>query len=684
MHRRNRRKSLAALTALLIFLSTLILASTAIAQEGAWELRVCADPASPPFSTRELTGFENRLAALLAEELDATLTVDWYPQGNDMIQLRLRDGHCDLIMGVPEGYRELLTTIAYYRSPYVFVYPRDSGLQIESLDDEALRELRIGVQNVGIPPHDALVNRGLSRNVVIQFGPEDELGATNSYLAMVNALIEGNIDIGIAWGPVAGYQTGKLPVEMTIVPVKPEVDPPFLSMAFAMSMAMRPGDEALRDRLNIAIANRWEDIQAILAEFEVPTAPLPKPVVSRSEQQADLLKVGLVGPTQTGFEIVHSSIYDFVGEAARNGALMAESDIANGGESALSLKVLTASAPRTEAARRAAERLLTTERPTALIGGVGAQGAVLAEVAERHGVPFFNIGDVSRSLRQECRPTTFHIEASAGMYLDALVEWFSDRGQRWFVVHPDDDEGEALLERAEEAIRRHGKGGRLVGAVPVAVEQPAYYEELAAIEESNAEVVLLLLSPADQMAFMGQQQTVGPDVAFAPFPHPVAQTRDFLAASRSAAAAGDTDRVLLWETTLEEGEAGTLNQRYMSRWGLPLEPAGWASYLAVRLLSQSVEATGSTDSAGLIAYLESPDTSFQAKNTELSFRPWDHQLRQPLYVVEVIPTAEWQRTLTNVVSFARLKGTLPIADETATTVEWLDRLGDTRETTACE
>ena len=36
----------------------------------------------------------------------------------------LAEGRCDIVMGVPVGYDLVRTTTPYYRSTYVFVYPR--------------------------------------------------------------------------------------------------------------------------------------------------------------------------------------------------------------------------------------------------------------------------------------------------------------------------------------------------------------------------------------------------------------------------------------------------------------------------------------------------------------------------------------------------------------------------------
>lgn len=653
------------------------------AQNGDWEMRVCADPDGMPFSNRDLEGYENRVAAVLAEELGARLTYDWFTQGPDMINFHLREGECDLIVGIPDGYEDLLTTVAYYRSPYVFLYRADAEHKVTTLDDPALPDLRIGVQAVGIPPHQALINRGLGHTVVRRFAGPGLTNAAASFEQVVDALAEGEIDLGIAWGPVAGYVAGRSDVELEVTPVTPEFEPPFLSMVFAMAIGVRPGDESLRDRLDVALVTRWREIQSILGEYGVPTSPLPTPTLPPDEESGRTVRVGVVSPGTTGHSRISASINDLIGDAARMGALMAESDIANLEAVESSLKVLPASSPSAESAFRAAERLVATENVSAVVGGLGAgQAESLADAVAGSGSLFFNIGSSSLALRQLCDPATFHVEASAAMYLDGLAEWYSDRRQKsWFVVHEESPTGESLRERAIEAIEN--SGGQLAGTAAPVVEQPVYAAEIAELEGSGADVVLLLLGPADQIAFVSQLESFDSDAAVAMYPHPITQTRDFIAATRDAAASGGArQRMLLWETTLDEGESGVLNERYTSRWGQPMDPTAWSSYQAIRIVEQAVRETGSDDTTALIAHLESPETTLEAKGLELSFRPWDHQLSQPLYVVDVNPEAQWGNNLSQMVSFAELAGTVPKELEDGAR-ERLLALGDGEEASAC-
>src|SRR5690606_18919492 len=60
-------------------LSALLVISCASTAFARWELRVCQDPNQLPFSNRAGEGFDNRIAALLAEEMGADLVSVWVP-----------------------------------------------------------------------------------------------------------------------------------------------------------------------------------------------------------------------------------------------------------------------------------------------------------------------------------------------------------------------------------------------------------------------------------------------------------------------------------------------------------------------------------------------------------------------------------------------------------------------------
>jgi mxaJ protein len=254
-------------------------ACVVVRPSSAFELAVCADPQRAPYSLRDESGFDNRIAAIVAAALDADLRYVWVEDGRSRTALRLlHAGACDMAMGVIDGQSGYLTSHAYYRTGYVFVYPVGAGYTVSSMDDSALRTLRIGLPGGAhkpTPPSIALARRGLIANLT-HFGAETRSVAPGS--PVLDALKDDRLDVAIVWGPSTGQLRRDDADEYAVAPVKPEIDIPFLPMVASMAIGVRPHDEALRDNLNGALASRWEEIQAVLVEAGVPLLFLPRPM----------------------------------------------------------------------------------------------------------------------------------------------------------------------------------------------------------------------------------------------------------------------------------------------------------------------------------------------------------------------------------------------------------------------
>lgn len=251
------------------------------APAGARELRVCADPNDLPFSNEAEEGFENRIVRILADELHAEVRYTWWAQRRGFIRSTLAALKCDLVAGVPSNMEMLRTSAPYYRSTYVFVTRAADRLAIASFDDPQLRTLMIGVPLVGDdganpPPAHALTRRGIVANVrgYPVYGDYADPAPSR---AMFDALAAGEIDVAVAWGPIAGYFASRVAQPLSLAPVSPQIDGPMLPMVFDISMGMRKTDEGLRADIDAALAARRAEIDTVLADFGVPrldgTAP---------------------------------------------------------------------------------------------------------------------------------------------------------------------------------------------------------------------------------------------------------------------------------------------------------------------------------------------------------------------------------------------------------------------------
>jgi quinoprotein dehydrogenase-associated probable ABC transporter substrate-binding protein len=247
-------------------------------------LRVCADPNNLPFSNNRGEGFENKLAELISHEMNATVQYTWWAQRRGFIRNTLKEGRCDVVMGVPSGFEMALTTSPYYRSTYVFVYRKDRHLDIHSFDDPILRNVKIGVQIIGddfanTPPAHALTARKIIDNVQ-GFTVYGDYKQESPPARIIDAVTSKKVDVAIVWGPLAGYFARRQTIPLEIVPVSPQVDQSFLPFVFDISMGVRRGDQAFKEELEDILERRRLEIEGILDDYGVPRvkADIPKSV----------------------------------------------------------------------------------------------------------------------------------------------------------------------------------------------------------------------------------------------------------------------------------------------------------------------------------------------------------------------------------------------------------------------
>ena len=259
---------------LLLSVAVCVLFSSNALGEEKKQFRVCSDPENMPFSNRQLEGFENKIADMIAKEMGASLSYVWWGQRRGFIrntmEATLKEARCDIVIGVPEGYDLVRTTRPYYRSTYVFVYPKGKGLQLKSLDDPILKKIRIGVHLLGDdytnpPPVHELAKRGIVDNVV---GFQTFYSAENPPSRIIDAVSGGKIDAAIVWGPLAGYFVARQRVPLEVVPIPSgKMDLPF---EFNISMGVRHGDDALKAQLEKVLDKKRLEIRKILSDYGVP------------------------------------------------------------------------------------------------------------------------------------------------------------------------------------------------------------------------------------------------------------------------------------------------------------------------------------------------------------------------------------------------------------------------------
>ncbi len=244
-------------------------------------LRVCADPAYMPYSNRAGQGFENKIARLVAHALHEKLEYTWASErmhgGFDQFLATTLDAHkCDVVMSMPYGNIEELTTQPYYESAYVFIYRKHGPYTPKTMNSSALRQAKVGYVD-GTPPETGLKLRDLVRKAV-SFHILDHKG--QSPKSLLQAVKDKKVDILMAWEPAIGYFLKQYPgLAIARIPNSRSTGSPEM-YAFSIAMAVRQHDTSLEKTLNRVIKNKKAQIDHILKQYDVN---MPKANVSNTQ-----------------------------------------------------------------------------------------------------------------------------------------------------------------------------------------------------------------------------------------------------------------------------------------------------------------------------------------------------------------------------------------------------------------
>ena len=229
--------------------------------------RVCADPANAPMSTQDGSGFENRLAELMAEQMGLPLTYFWFPSGMGFITKTLRAGECDVVMGYAQGDELVQNTNHYYTSVFGIVTRKDSPLaSVDHLSDPALKDNDLGVI-AGSPPATIMARAGLAKDLrggdlFVDRRIKDPVGD------MIAGVEAGDLDAAVLWGPLAGPRVKQDYPDLQFTPLLKEGAGP--QMFYRITMGVRMGEDEWKRQLNSQIRRNQDAINAILRDAGVP------------------------------------------------------------------------------------------------------------------------------------------------------------------------------------------------------------------------------------------------------------------------------------------------------------------------------------------------------------------------------------------------------------------------------
>lgn len=230
-------------------------------------LRVCSSPENLPYSNEKGEGFENKIAEIIAKELNIPIEYTWFPLGMGLARKTLAAKKCDVILQTIQADEFTLNTNAYYRSTYALVFKKGSGLEgVKSIFDPKLKGKKLS--NQGGPVGDQVAKAGLMQDAK-SYRLMVDRRYDNPEKDIIDDVRAGVIDVGVVWGPLGGYAARPYKDELEVVPLVEEVAGT-AKLEYRMTMGVRVNEVAWKRQLNDIIKKHQGEIDKVLLDFGVP------------------------------------------------------------------------------------------------------------------------------------------------------------------------------------------------------------------------------------------------------------------------------------------------------------------------------------------------------------------------------------------------------------------------------
>lgn len=244
----------------------------------------------------------------------------------------------------------------------------------------------------------------------------------------------------------------------------------------------------------------------------------------------------------------------------------------------------------------------------------------VADALKDSGAVLFNAAAPDDRLRgADCRANVFHVVPSRAMQADALAQFFTFmRWRKLFLIVGPNPADRLYAEAWKRSATKFG--------LKIVAEKPWTFGPLARARgdtPTRAEAMVFTRGLDYDIALVADEAADWGD--YVPFrtvdPRPVAGTQGLVATT--------------WHPTLETWGAAQAQNRFRRLAGRLMRPLDYQVWAAVRAVGDAATVKKSADPAVIGPYLTDPAFSLPAyKGVSLTFRPWDHQLRQPIIVVQ--------------------------------------------------
>lgn len=233
----------------------------------------------------------------------------------------------------------------------------------------------------------------------------------------------------------------------------------------------------------------------------------------------------------------------------------------------------------------------------------------------------FNAGAPDQNLREsECRINVKHTAASYAMLTDSLAQYLAWKQWRKIVlVSGPQPEDKLYVQSLKRSLKRFGL--KLLAEKQFEY-QPGSHRTDGGYEQVQKQIPTFTqgLPEYDVLLVADEAHQFGDYFAYRTWnARPVAGTHGLYATT--------------WHPASELWGASQFQNRFNRKAGRHMKPLDYAAWMAVRSIGEAATRTGSGDPKTLIEYMLSDNFELAAfKGQKLTYRPWNAQLRQPIFM----------------------------------------------------
>jgi ABC transporter substrate binding protein (PQQ-dependent alcohol dehydrogenase system) len=245
----------------------------------------------------------------------------------------------------------------------------------------------------------------------------------------------------------------------------------------------------------------------------------------------------------------------------------------------------------------------------------------VADLPEAQRSVILNVRSQRDELREEtCRANVFHVVPSYNMLADALAQYLIwKRWPRWFLIKGKTGDDAAYANSVKRAAKRFG--GKVV-------EERTYKFDAGSRRTDSGHQQIQTQMPEltqgaethDVVWVADTGEAFGDYLLFRTYePKPVVGTQGMVAAP--------------WHRSYEQYAGTQLQNAFEEFAHRIMTERDYTAWLALRVLGEAATRTGKSDVASLRTYILSDQFRVAGfKGQQMTFRPWDHQLRQPILI----------------------------------------------------